>query len=395
MPPSQFEAQVDRILRSPSLNGSEVLRTLVGFLARAAVERPHTNLKEYEIATEGLGRHHGFDPRVDSTVRVHMARLRARLAEHYERHGQDDPVLIEVPKGGYRLTGRFRSLEPPAASPRPAAGLAPIAMRWGWTLVGVAAAAALLSVASARTRPEPLGQLWSGFTSAGQPPLVVFSNPRFTGSAFTGMRYAGEAALSPEQVNDSYTGIGELLGSHALAHLFAGYGRSIDLKRSQLLTWDDARGRNLIFIGGPHANTPARHFPQLERFRFRTAPDGVLPPVGAIQDLRAAPGQPTDFSNSGRRYRFDHALVALVPGLSKDRQVLFLAGTTTLGTQAAAEFVCREESVRTLLAHLSWLEGKPLPWFEALLKVTITGDVPVQSDIVVVHVRDRQRSSGP
>ena len=49
----------------------------------------------------------------------------------------------------------------------------------------------------------------------------------------------------------------------------------------------------------------------------------------------------------------DYAIVALVPGINPSRSVLILAGTTTFGTQGAAEFVCRKNSVEELLLRLA------------------------------------------
>ena len=42
-----------------------------------------------------------YDPEVDATVRVEASRLRYRLREYYATAGQDDPIFIDVPKGGY------------------------------------------------------------------------------------------------------------------------------------------------------------------------------------------------------------------------------------------------------------------------------------------------------
>ncbi|MEO8594083.1 MAG: tetratricopeptide repeat protein [Candidatus Solibacter sp.] len=43
----------------------------------------------------------GFDPRQDSVVRTEAAKLRTRLSNYYAGEGAGDPVVIELPKGGY------------------------------------------------------------------------------------------------------------------------------------------------------------------------------------------------------------------------------------------------------------------------------------------------------
>ncbi len=48
----------------------------------------------------------------------------------------------------------------------------------------------------------------------------------------------------------------------------------------------------------------------------------------------------------------DYSIVALVHGLNPAKFVLILAGTTTMGTQAAVEFVCQQSSLEELLRRL-------------------------------------------
>src|SRR5205807_5054619 len=96
--------QVDKLINSHSLRGSESLCKLLRYLAEHSLDHPGLALKEYQIATEVLGRPPGFDPQSDSTVRVQAGRLRVKLAEYYAHEGLDDPILVEVPKGSYALT---------------------------------------------------------------------------------------------------------------------------------------------------------------------------------------------------------------------------------------------------------------------------------------------------
>src|SRR5581483_10896714 len=49
-----------------------------------------------------------FDPRMDPLVRVQARRLRIRLERYYREEGQNDEVLIELPKGGYEPKFRRR-----------------------------------------------------------------------------------------------------------------------------------------------------------------------------------------------------------------------------------------------------------------------------------------------
>src|SRR5713226_6377384 len=101
---AQHLAQVEKILASHALHGSESLCKLLRYLANHSSDHPGTSPKEYQIATEVFGRQKDFDPHLDSMVRVQAGRLRAKLAEYYASEGSDDQIMVELPKGTYGLT---------------------------------------------------------------------------------------------------------------------------------------------------------------------------------------------------------------------------------------------------------------------------------------------------
>src|ERR1700740_2729111 len=112
-----LQSQVDRILHSDELRTSEVLRRLLKFLAEKSVSGEADHLKEYAVAIDGLGKPHSYDPRHNSAVRIQVGRLRQKLAEYYRLEGREDTVLIDLPKGRFKLTceQRFPQEVPPPA----------------------------------------------------------------------------------------------------------------------------------------------------------------------------------------------------------------------------------------------------------------------------------------
>ena len=80
-------------------------------------------------------------------------------------------------------------------------------------------------------------------------------------------------------------------------------------------------------------------------------------------------------------------MIGLVPGMDPARSVLILAGTTTFGTQAAAEYVCRQDSLAELVRRLGVSKAADLKPFEALLRVKVTHGVPVITELVAVRRR--------
>src|SRR6266576_3003886 len=100
---AQNLAQIEKLLGSHTLHGSESLCKLLRYLANHSMDHPGLSPKEYQIATEVFGRQLDFDPHVDSMVRVQAGRLRTKLAEYYASEGADDQIMVELSKGTYAL----------------------------------------------------------------------------------------------------------------------------------------------------------------------------------------------------------------------------------------------------------------------------------------------------
>jgi len=394
-------AQIDRLNRSSVLRGSESLCKLLKYLAEHSLDSPGAPLKEYQIATEVFGRPPDFDPRVDSTVRVQTGRLRSKLAEYYASEGTADRVVIEIPKGTYSLVFHNRApvVEAPVAPAAPKLPPKPTHMRFdplSWfflsivigagvvVMIGFMAIRYLSPASPSAERAAPaLQAFWNGFLTGQEAPLVVYSNAEFVGRPETGLRYFDPALDGGKPILDHYTGVGEVMAIHEMDRTFAGLQRSLRVKRGRLLSWDDAKASDLIVVGSPSENLSLRELPGTQDFVFsRKASE---PRRGDLQiaNLHPRPGEQSSYLASEMPITEDYALVAVTSGLTS-RRVLILAGITTFGTQAAVEFVCRATHVEDLLAKLGG-NRRRIPAFEALLRVKVSGGVPVQSDLLALH----------
>ena len=74
---------------------------LLCYLVERTLTGRHGELVEYAIALDVFGRPHSFDPRLDSTVRSEMSRLRRVLAQYYGGDGAAEPWRFEFPNRGY------------------------------------------------------------------------------------------------------------------------------------------------------------------------------------------------------------------------------------------------------------------------------------------------------
>jgi hypothetical protein len=99
--PEAIQAEVERILASEKFSRSARLRSLLRFTVAQTLQGNANVLKEYVIGTEVLNKPESYDPRSDSLVRVLASRLRVKLKQYYANGGNEDPLVINFPKGGY------------------------------------------------------------------------------------------------------------------------------------------------------------------------------------------------------------------------------------------------------------------------------------------------------
>jgi len=126
---SAARRQLERVLASQCFSRNDRLSRFLRFVVERRLEGRDSELKESVLAVEVFGRAAGHDPKQDSIVRTEAARLRARLDEYYRGPGKHDPLIIEIPKGGYIPEFRFpepqplawQATDPPADPPGPAA----------------------------------------------------------------------------------------------------------------------------------------------------------------------------------------------------------------------------------------------------------------------------------
>lgn len=125
-----------RVLASPEFATASRLAAFLRHVVTESLEGRAANLKGYSIAVDVFDRPADFDQTADPIVRVEASRLRRALAQYYLGSGVDDPLVIDLPRGGYvplfrrRATGAAPNidLEPveetpafePQAAPAPA-----------------------------------------------------------------------------------------------------------------------------------------------------------------------------------------------------------------------------------------------------------------------------------
>lgn len=116
-----IRAQLERIESSCEFDAPERLRSFLRYVVEESLAGRSDRIKAYTIAIEVFGRDSDFDTRNDPVVRIEAGRLRRALERYYLVAGQGDPVVIDIPKGGYAPTFSVNAYEPSAepAAPGP------------------------------------------------------------------------------------------------------------------------------------------------------------------------------------------------------------------------------------------------------------------------------------
>ena len=201
------------------------------------------------------------------------------------------------------------------------------------------------------------------------------------------MRYYNSSQDSNRQIWDHYTGVGEVLAVHELDQVFAMLHRQMRVKRGSLFSLDDVKNHDLIFLGSPSENLTLMEIPSTREFVFQRLADGPRKGDLAIVNVHPQAGESRVFvaSPSSSPMTEDFAVIGFLPGLDPARSVMIFAGTTTFGTQAAVEYVCRQDSLKQLLSRLPVSTTGELKPFEALLRVKVARGVPVEAELLAVR----------
>lgn len=418
-------AALQTVLQSKSFSHSPFLRQALEFIVRNRLSSPLQPIKEYTIATEVFGRASGFDPKEDNIVRVQMHRLREKLDEYYLMEGQKDVIRIVMPRGQY-ITEYVRNaadVQPETPVPPQPAGVSQVKRRrvdWRWAL-GVTLVICTLGFAARHLwlsagLPSGFRSLWEPFLLSKSPPLIVYSNPAFLitkqGDLF---RYDPPSILSmpmgssvptlggrgsypacneetgPFRYFDSYSGAGEVVASAGIAQFLTAHGEPFLIKRSRIVSYEDIKHNNVIFLGSAMEDSILKKLPITQELVIERLPPDQYPLGSRIRDMNPPPGHPAFYGlqlePSTGAIQVDYGLTSLVPGVSAGHDVLVLAGITTLGTQAAADFVISERNMALLermRAAATPLKSRS-PFFQALLEVQVRDGVPLGVKCLLVR----------
>jgi hypothetical protein len=414
-------AQVERILQSDTFRASGVLRRLLRYLADKAFSGEADQLKEYTIGIDAFGKPPTYDPRQDAIVRLQIGRLRQKLGEYYRTEGKEDAVLLDLPKGHFKLTWETRPAVPDfrldelvkVKQDKPES-----VRRWRPATISLGLAFLILAVwgaysatllwrthqnqaLSAAWTPE-LEQLWRPFLDSKRPLVITVADPLFIGLQGTdiylrkiSLRRPEDATSSPEvlalrklvgnpniQPTFNFTPTGELISSFLLGKLLGTRRQDISLALSSRFPLRELAEKNVILIG------PEVIFDQ-RLPGIQLQPELAQAPEG-IRNLHPRPGEPALFAdrppgsapNDGEVY----ALVSHAPGPLGNTIVQSFTSTRTWGRAGAIQAFTDPALARGLADKLRRKSGGLPNYYQIVLRVRFTDGIP--TDVSYVLHRD-------
>jgi hypothetical protein len=397
---------VARIVESRHFNRSPRQSGFLRYLCNSVFEHPGRELHEQHIGVELFRRDAGYDTSLDNIVRVNASELRKRLALYFENEGASEPVILEIPRGGYTpsFVPRLAPDPVPVSAPPPPDPAPPRNPRTAFW-IGLLSLTCLLLLASTvwlalrnrdlrRNRPfdtPALGLLWSRILPEnGSADLVVADSSLSLLQDILHRSVSLQHYLSHDYISQMqeiarpldreaevnwltsrrYTSLADIDLVATILRASRGGGFSVQFARDY--SADRFRSANAVFIGSKRSNPWVEVFEDQMNFRIDYDEASAEP---LIRNRRPVPGEPLTYRLADHTIDTPDAfsVVAFLPNQNRTGNVLIIAGSGMQGTRAAGDLVTSEVE----FAHLLDRFGHPWPaklrHFELLLKTRIMG----------------------
>lgn len=398
---------VERILASPQFEKSPRLRELFTYIMNNAIAGHTEYLKEQSIGSAVFKRASAYDPAADNVVRVQVRQVRLKLDDYFSGPGQNEPLIIEIPRGSYI----------PFFRERVAAGIPGVPLRERQWRIGAIAAIALLliSIGVIVWQASRLGSTandvgaralfwpWTELLDGPRQTLVVVSDPSIWVVGRLLKRHvplddysnpAYPAQLIPADAPDQIASVARLTGSlrvtsdadlviaSELSRLLAHHADRITIRLAREVTFREIQEHNLILLGGRGSNPWVSLFDN--ELNFKLQPD---PANGAPSFHNQAP-----FAGEAPRYTTTamtpnpgpaYGVIAMLRHPNHSGRVVLVQGATMEASEGVGRFLLQSTGAGSLRRRLP-AAGRD-QGFEALLKVRAIGGSATESALVAIR----------
>ena len=426
---------LDTVLASGAFSRADQLRSFLRFICKMELEGRGAEISEYLIAVEALGRPKDFSSVEDSSVRVMARSLRQKLDEFYAHEKPDAPIRIEIVKGAYhpRFVRVAKSAAedgtpklaeiPPVFEKREEKADAvqrPTFLRGlVWFAGGIAVATAIslviflqqskTAVSSGLPALDPIVRsAWSPIARQDSNVLIALGNPLHmifhpypvllprTVQEFPAPPGAYEfyrahrplpadAPLTIHPVDNSVS-MGQLLGVVTATRVLDAAGASYQVLPEHAAPLASFRGRNVLLIGAAEDSPAVEAL--LKGLPLRTEFDPKLREIIAKNDKTGKVYVPT--RDAMGHYTQVYGLVTVMPseGISAGgKKTIVFSGITSVGSNAAIEFMASPQSLQSLLDRFKGEGYKTFPSsYQVLVRATTGAETLLVSKEYETHV---------
>jgi hypothetical protein len=404
-------ALLERIGASPGLRRAPRLREFLEYVARRSLRDGCNQIHEQEIGIAVFARPADYDTSVDNIVRANATELRKRIETYFESEGSHEPLIVEIPRGGYVPVFRHspaavvplrpESSETAAANAAEARSTARRALFWlPWVITGFVVAALsggciylwmqnrAINKSLYPWKDEPsVSALWSQFVDTNRGTDIVIADQSFLllqnidKRVFTFDEYLNRSYINHLQASNpspdmravvdliASKNIGSLgefrLGQRILA--LDPQGKNIHLYSAREYMSPLLARDNVILIGGPISNPWQQLF--ASRMNFIEEPDSSR--YNPIHNRAPATGEQAVYSTDANP--LGYCIVAFLPNPNHNGKVLIIEGTSAEATEAGGDFLLSENQLSSFQKRL---HAASLPYFEVLLKTSQASDTP-------------------
>lgn len=406
---------IERVAASEQFSRSARLRDFLLYVGRQSLKEGCPEIHEQEIGAKVFGRPASYDRSQDNIVRVNATELRKRIDSYFATTGAGEPLVFEIPRGGYKPIFRRRASEsetPVAPQPKESAvssastaslkaaaedrrsifaKAAPVV--WPVVSLSLAILCVLIYLQERALRRALLpwanqpavAAFWSGFLDSHRETDVVLpddsasviediSRSPISLDEYVNREYirrAQESGMSADRKEDVFQVFNHNLvtfGGVRAAQLVLGeipssYPHYLTMTR--YFTADEVKRDNVVLIGGKKS-VPWDHLFD-DQLNFITDYDDTHA-VQFVRNRNPKPGEQAIYAvPSGPNSLVGYTVIAYLPNPSRTGKVLILAGTDSDATGAAAAFLTSEDHMEKLQTTF---HADHFPYFEALLKTS-------------------------
>jgi hypothetical protein len=413
-------ALVNRVLGSSIFAKSERLTSFLSCVCELTLSGRANEINEQKIGTVVFGRSADYDSSIDGIVRTQASRLRQRLDLYFNGEGAGEPIRIVLPRGSYvplfeRQPPReisHHSSDTAVASPGHLHEKPEIIeirhtghARLAWTLVAILSVIALVILfgnweASIKVPFSPVAvhPLWSLVFRPDQRTMIVPGDSGlviwqgltkqnigvadYLSGDYRSTSLSEKVTGRPDAVelgSRRYTSIVDLEIVRALSHIAELRKSTLEIRYARDMRPNDLKQGNVVLIGAAEANPWVQLFEPSMNFVFSNERAREIYSVLNRKPIGSEPSQ-WDSQYNDAQHRV-YGVVAFLPHLSGNGNVLILEGTSMAGTECAWDFVADDSVLLPFLDQIRQKDGT-VPHFELVLGTNNMSGNSVKSRIL-------------